>query len=75
MNPSVTASPGRLSALWRFVTTNRKVTIGMVIVAFFVLVALFGPLLVRQDPTAFTEDLLQPPSSAHWLGTESGSVM
>jgi len=69
MNPSVTASPGRLSALWRFATTNRKVTIGMVIVAVFALVALFGPLLVRQDPTAFTEDLLQPPSSAHWLGT------
>ncbi|HEX5157619.1 MAG TPA: ABC transporter permease [Ktedonobacterales bacterium] len=69
MNPSVTASTGRLSTLWRFATTNRKVIIGMVIVAFFVLVALFGPLLVRQDPTAFTEDLLQPPSSAHWLGT------
>jgi peptide/nickel transport system permease protein len=69
MNPTVTASPGRLSALWRFVTTNRKVTIGMVIVAFFVLVALFGPLLIHQDPTEFTEDLLQPPSTAHWLGT------
>jgi len=69
MNPNVTASPNRLSAFWRFVTTNRKVTIGMVIVAFFVLVALFGPLLIHQDPTEFTEDLLQPPSTAHWLGT------
>jgi peptide/nickel transport system permease protein len=60
---------GMLAALWRFTVSNRKVSIGIAVVALFVLVAIFGPLLVRQDPTAFTDDLLQPPSTAHWLGT------
>lgn len=65
-----TASPIQLlKTIWRFVTLNRKVTIGVVIVGFFVLLALIGPLLVRQDPLAFDGIPLDPPSSAHWLGT------
>jgi peptide/nickel transport system permease protein len=72
MNPALSSESrtlGRLSALWRFATLNRKVTAGIIVVSIFVLLAFFGPLLVHQDPTAFTEDLLQPPSPAHWLGT------
>lgn len=70
MNPPLSSAiTGRFSGIWRFATLNRKVSVGIVLVAFFVLVAIFGPLLLRQDPTAFTEDLLQPPSPAHWLGT------
>lgn len=69
MTPSLTGSAERLSAAWRFTMLNRKVSIGVGLVAFFTMVAIFGPLLLRQDPTAFTEDLLSPPSSAHWLGT------
>lgn len=48
---------------------STSIRIGLGIVAFFVLLALFGPLVVRQDPMAFTSDKLQPPSAAHWLGT------
>ncbi len=59
-------------ALWRAMTLNRKVTAGSAIVGFFVLVAIFGPLIARQDPLKFTRDLLQPPSAAHWLGTNQG---
>jgi peptide/nickel transport system permease protein len=51
------------------VTLNRKVTIGMSILLFFVLVALLGPLLVHGDPNAFSPDTLSPPSATHWLGT------
>lgn len=43
--------------------------IGLGIVGFFVLVAVFGPLIIRQDPMDFTHDKLQSPSAAHWLGT------
>ena len=59
-------------ALWRAATLNRKVAIGSGIVAFFVLVAIFGPLFVRQDPLRYSLNILQPPSSSHWLGTTQG---
>jgi peptide/nickel transport system permease protein len=60
---------GLLRRLWRMVTVNRKVMAGSALIAFFVLVALFGPLVIRQNPLAYTKDLVAPPSAAHWLGT------
>ena len=55
--------------LWRLLTANRKMAAGSAIVGFFVLVALLGPLFVRQNPLTYTLTLTQPPSAAHWLGT------
>jgi peptide/nickel transport system permease protein len=46
-----------------------KILLGLGILLFFVALAVFGPLVAPQDPTATTADLLQGPSSAHWLGT------
>lgn len=60
---------GRLGNFWKTLMRNKMVLIGMIIVAIFVLVAIFGPLLVQGDPNAVTEELLQPPSAAHLLGT------
>jgi peptide/nickel transport system permease protein len=51
---------------------NRLAKIGLVIVAVFVLVALFAPLLATHDIAAV--DLLArnaPPSAAHWFGTDA----
>lgn len=59
----------RLRDLWRLVRLNRKVTFGLAILAFFMLVAIFGPVVLRQDPDAFSADILSPPSAKHWLGT------
>lgn len=59
----------RMRDLWRVVTMNRKVAFGLGIITFFVLVAIFGPIVFRQDPNAFSLDILLPPSPAHWLGT------
>ncbi|HEX6796293.1 MAG TPA: ABC transporter permease [Ktedonobacterales bacterium] len=71
--PHALPAPLRMArALWRAVTLNRKVSVGSAIVAFFVLVAIFGPLLVRQDPLRYSLNILQPPSGAHWLGTTQG---
>ncbi len=42
---------------------------GVVIVLFFVLMAIFGPFLDHTDPGAITSVRLQPPSAAHLLGT------
>jgi len=61
-----------LRGAWRLVTLNRKVMAGSAIVGFFILVALFGPLFIRQNPLLYTLNLLAPPSSAHWLGTNQG---
>lgn len=62
--------PGNsLRTLWRIFTLNRKATIGICIVLFFVLVAIFGPLFIHTDPSELSNDVLVPPSAAHWLGT------
>jgi peptide/nickel transport system permease protein len=49
-----------------------KLKIGVGIVLLFVLVGALAPLLTRHDPTARDVlNRLQPPSSTHWLGTDS----
>lgn len=48
--------------------SNTKAMFGGSILLMFVLVALFGPLVV-QDPSAFVDLPLQPPSADHWFGT------
>jgi peptide/nickel transport system permease protein len=65
------AGSGRLGfgVLRRGPLRGTAIRIGLGIVGFFVLVAVFGPLIIRQDPMDFTHDKLQSPSAAHWLGT------
>ena len=46
-----------------------KIKIGAGILAFFALVAVFGPLFIGADPAATSDAGLQPPSAEHWLGT------
>jgi peptide/nickel transport system permease protein len=48
---------------------NPKMLIGLCIVGFFILVAIFGPLFVHTSPNASTNDLYQAPSANHPLGT------
>ena len=70
--PALTPSPTmrRFRDTWRFITMNRKVTVGFGILLFFVLMAVLGQLLIHQDPNAINGDqVLLPPSPQHWLGT------
>ncbi len=48
-----------------------KIRLGLGIIGFFVLIAIFAPLLAHYDPQAFTPgaSVPEPPSAAHWLGT------
>jgi peptide/nickel transport system permease protein len=46
-----------------------KVLFGVVIVGFFILLAIFGPMLLHADPGTVTSARLQPPSLKHLLGT------
>jgi peptide/nickel transport system permease protein len=55
--------------VWYQLTKSKKVAIGVSIVFFFVLVAIFGPLFIHTDPNRISSDALFPPSAAHWLGT------
>lgn len=59
----------RLRDLWRMITVNPKVMIGLIIIIFFLLLAVFGPLLDHTNPNTFSLARLQPPSAAHLLGT------
>jgi peptide/nickel transport system permease protein len=57
--------------LWRRFARNRPALAGLVVATVFGLAALLAPLVAPADPnqTVFAE-ALQPPSPAHWLGTD-----
>src|SRR5438067_11031649 len=53
------------------VRRNALATTGMVLVAVFVVFALFAPWIEPQNPSNIDlPSRLQPPSGAHWLGTD-----
>jgi peptide/nickel transport system permease protein len=57
----------------RYVATENPVTLGaFALFLGFVLLALIGPWIVPYDPLASaTKIALQPPSAAHWFGTDA----
>lgn len=56
---------------WRRFRRNRGAVVGLVLVAAYVLIALLSPVLAPYDPLAGSlRQRLQPPSWAHWLGTD-----
>lgn len=63
-----TARPSGLAAWSAAIRRDRKATAGAVLLAFFLLVAVFGPWFV-EEPNALVGIPLQPPSASHWLGT------
>src|SRR5579859_5035755 len=60
---------GRAGGLLRVISSNPKISTGLGIVAFFVLVAIAAPLLTPYDPNAIIVRGSLPPSSAHIFGT------
>ncbi len=46
-----------------------KITIGLVLLGIFVLMAIIGPIVAPYDPSAIGPDVLAAPSAAHLLGT------
>lgn len=58
-----------LRGLWKAMTINKKVATGCGIVAVFVVLGVFGPLIAQYDPTAFSKASHVAPSFSHWLGT------
>jgi peptide/nickel transport system permease protein len=48
---------------------NRKALAGFAIIGFFAVLAVIGPWIAPYDPSAYSADILQAPSTRHWLGT------
>jgi peptide/nickel transport system permease protein len=74
--PLPTATPAPRSATWshvRHVLSENPVTLlAAALFALFVAMALVGPYLVPYDPLASNSAVaLQPPSAAHWFGTDA----
>jgi len=57
------------------ILSDRKAAAGVGILAFFIVIAVVGPLIWRGDPLAsdYTAVPQQPPSAAHWFGTDQQS--
>lgn len=60
----------RWASLWRTITENRKAVAGVLILAFFVLVAIIGPFFAPYNPSQMGVGLpAEGPSAQHLLGT------
>jgi len=57
--------PESLEVIW----SNKKARIGLFMLAFFVLVAIFAPMLTPYDPKDISFGPSEQPSPDHWLGT------
>ncbi|MDW0117804.1 ABC transporter permease [Sporosarcina thermotolerans] len=56
---------------WRSFRKSKSAVAGMIIIIFFILLALFGPLIAKEGINEqFAPDRFQPPSSEYWLGTD-----
>ena len=49
--------------------SDRKAVAGLVVLAVFVVLALFAPVIAPGDPSRMVARQNQPPSAEHWLGT------
>ncbi|WP_299820584.1 ABC transporter permease [uncultured Roseibium sp.] len=56
---------------WKKLKVNRSAQFGLLIVAFFIIIALAAPILPIDDPLATSWSAVRKaPSAAHWLGTD-----
>lgn len=62
---------GPWSEAWKGFSKNKVAVVGAGIVLFFILLAIFGPLIAKEDINEqVLADRLLPPSSEYWLGTD-----
>lgn len=61
----------RIKPFWETFSRNKAAVVGGGIILFYILIALFAPLLAVYDPYEIQLDnKLQPPSTEHWMGTD-----
>jgi len=70
LKPQTEKAPKKKNEFLYFALRNKKLQIGLVIVLLFLLLALIGPVLAKNEPFAYANPQgAQPPSSEYWLGT------
>ncbi len=66
------AARSQIRAIWRRLLRNRMAVMGGCVVLFFVVVAVFAPLIAPYDPNKPNfMARLKGPTSDHWLGTDT----
>ncbi|MGF1551396.1 MAG: ABC transporter permease [Paracoccaceae bacterium] len=68
--PAEDAPPERRSRAWATLRRDRKAQAGLIVLALFVLGALFAPWIAPNDPNEMTLDMMAGLSWAHPLGTD-----
>jgi len=69
------AKPSRAgSPVVQVLRERPSAVLGLAIIAFFVVMAIFGPSLAPYSWTRQSGPVYAPPSSAHWLGTDDSGV-
>jgi peptide/nickel transport system permease protein len=63
------AKPGKAKRQRLRFVANAKAMTGLVILGIYTLFAIIGPWIAPYDPDKQSNDLVQPPSAAHWFGT------
>ncbi|HEY6874756.1 MAG TPA: ABC transporter permease [Candidatus Dormibacteraeota bacterium] len=70
-SPPISSRAGVLAGLAAALLQNKKALAGLVMLAFFALVALLAPVIAPYDPHSLQFDPILRPSPAHLLGTTS----
>lgn len=61
----------KLKQMWDALTQNKAAVVGMVVIIFLIFIAIFGKWLMPYDPNYGDMAInKQPPSAAHWFGTD-----
>jgi len=68
LNPQLHLSPSQRA--WRRFRRNRPAVIGSYLIALLVALVVFWPWLTPYDYDAVSDAQFQPPSRAHWFGTD-----
>ena len=77
--PHVEDAPSPTRSLkWRAVVApvlrNKSAMVAVALLAVFVFLGIFCPLLIADDPKAKVGDVFEPPSQEFWLGTDGGGA-
>lgn len=59
-----------VASAWRFVRTKPLGAIGFAIIGFFLLIAIFAPVVAREDPNLPLGGRYESPNSTFWFGTD-----
>jgi peptide/nickel transport system permease protein len=67
VQPEVAQKKSRMRSVFG---RDRKAQVGLFILGFFVLIAVFAPLIAPFDPNEMSLNMMENPSGTHWLGTD-----